>query len=139
MGNVTIPANFNVPAVAEVVEDADLFDHAQGRVERKKIDQRAQTNAFRLARDRAEVHARDRHHVDGRRVVLGDVVAVEARVVGGRDEREALVELLRERTVGTIDVVEEAEFHASGTAAGCGLVPPGVRSGKPPGPPAKGK
>ncbi len=102
------------PAVAEVIEHRDLLDQAQRRIERQQIDERAEADAPGRLRDRAEPDARHRHHVERRRVVLGDVIGVEAGVVGGRHVGEAFGQLRVERPVGAVDVVEDAEFHRRG-------------------------
>jgi hypothetical protein len=44
-------------------------------------------------------------------VVLSDVVAKEASLVGGGDEAQAFVKLRCERAIVAIDVVEQSEFH----------------------------
>ena len=38
-----------------MIEDADLLDQAQRRVERQQIDQRAESHAFGRARNRAQI------------------------------------------------------------------------------------
>ena len=43
--------------------------------------------------------------------MLGDVVAVEARIVRRRDEFQALVVLDRQGPVRALDMVEESDFH----------------------------
>ena len=44
-------------------------------------------------------------------MVLSDVVAKEASLVGGGDEAQSLVELRCERAVVAVDVIEQSEFH----------------------------
>ena len=45
-------------------------------------------------------------------MVLGDVQAVDAGLVGGGGEFEALVERLRDRAIGgALDVIEDTDFH----------------------------
>ena len=101
------------PAVAEMVEHADFLDHAQRRIERQQIDQRPEPHAFGRARERAEIDAGNRHHVEGRGVVLGDVQAVDAGGVGRLGELEALVEQQRERALAVLDMVEKSNLHRS--------------------------
>jgi hypothetical protein len=43
--------------------------------------------------------------------MLGDVIGVEPGLVGRGDVGQALIELLGERIVGAIDMVEDGEFH----------------------------
>ena len=101
------------PAVAEMVEHADFLDHAQRRIERQQIDQRPEPHALGRARQRAEIDARNRHHVERRGVVLGDVQAVDAGGVGRLGELEALVEQQRERALAVLDMVEKSNLHRS--------------------------
>ena len=74
------------PAVAQMIEDGDLLDHAQRRVQRQQIDHRAHANAFGRARDGAQENSRRRHRVRRRHVMLGEVVREEPGLVGRRDE-----------------------------------------------------
>ena len=48
--------------------------------------------------------------------MLGEMQAVEARLVGGLDEGQPLVEQLRGRAVAVLDVVEQSNFHFSSIA-----------------------
>jgi len=73
-----------------MIEHADLFDQPQRRIERQEINERAETQALGHARQRAQKDARNRHHVERCRVVLGDVHAIEAGLVGGGDLLVAL-------------------------------------------------
>jgi hypothetical protein len=66
-----------------------------------------------VARERAEINARNRHHVERRRVVLGDMQAVHAAGVGRLGELEAFVEQQRERTLAVLDMVEKPNLHGS--------------------------
>ena len=71
-------------------------------------------------------------------MVLGDVQAVDAGVVGRRGEVEALVEQCRERALAVLDMVEKSNFHGSQLP---GLLPrltaaaPHLRGACPPHPP----
>ena len=110
-GDTPRPTPISSAAVAQVIEHADLVDHAQRRDQRQQIDQRPHLDALGRARHRAEEHARDRHHVERRLMVLGQMQAVEARLVRRLDELQPLVEQLRERPVAVLDVVEQSNFH----------------------------
>ena len=94
------------PAMAHVVENADLLDQPQRRVERQQVAQHAEPHPLRQPRDGTEIDAGHRHQVERRGVVLGDVEAVERTGFVARDEvGEPLVELLVKRPVRTVDVV----------------------------------
>src|SRR3979411_1718903 len=99
--------------MAQMVEQADLLDQPQRRIERQEVDQGAEPHAFGGARERPQIDARHRHHVERRGVVLGDVQAVDAGRLGGGGELQALVEELRERALAPLDVVEKSDFHGS--------------------------
>ena len=43
--------------------------------------------------------------------MLGHVIAIEPRFIGGGDEFQPLVELRCERAVVAVDVVEQSDFH----------------------------
>jgi len=79
-------------AVAEMIENANLLDQPQRRVQREEINQRTEPHARGRARHRAEIDAGHRHHVEGRRVMLRHVQAVDAGIIGGLGEGETLVE-----------------------------------------------
>jgi hypothetical protein len=44
-------------------------------------------------------------------VVLGDVVAKEAGLIGGGNEAQAFVKLRCERAIVAVNMVEQSEFH----------------------------
>ena len=43
--------------------------------------------------------------------MLGDMRAIEARLVGGGEELQPLVKDLRQRPIGTLDMIEKTDFH----------------------------
>ena len=100
-------------AVAQVIEDADLFGETQRRIERQEIDQRSEPDALGRARDRGEVKPGNRHEIERRRVVLGDMEAVEARVLDRLGEGQALVKRGGDRPVRALDVIEESDLHGA--------------------------
>ena len=70
------------PAVAQMIEHADFLDQTQRRIERQQIDQRPEPHALGGARQRAEIDARHRHQIERRGVMLGDLQAIDAGLVG---------------------------------------------------------
>ena len=74
------------PPAAHVIEHANFFVEPQRVVQRQHIDQRAEADAARALSERGEEHARARHGAKRRRMVLGEVIAVEARRVGRGNE-----------------------------------------------------
>jgi hypothetical protein len=99
------------PAVAEMIEHADFLDQPQRRIERQQINQRPEPQALGRARDGAEIDARHRHHIERRRVMLGDVQAIEAGRVRRLGEAQPLIEQSGQRPFAVFDVVEESDFH----------------------------
>jgi hypothetical protein len=99
------------PAVAEVIEDDDLLGEPQWRIERQQINQRPEPYALGRACDRAEIDARHWHQVERRCVMLGDMQAPDAGLVGGGGEAQPLIERGRHRPLGEFDVIENSNFH----------------------------
>ncbi len=79
------------PAIAQVIEHADLLDQPQRRIERQQIDQRTEPHALGGAGQGAQIDARHRHHVERRGVVLGHVQAVDSGLVRCLGEGKSFV------------------------------------------------
>ena len=109
-GNAAPDTKLEAPA-AHLVEHADLFDQAQRVVERQQIDQRAKPQILGAVGERRHDQRRRGCRAQRRRVVLGDVVAVEARAVVGLGNLELVGVELAEWHACIVDVVEYAEFH----------------------------
>jgi hypothetical protein len=98
--------------VAQVVEHAQLLDHPEGVVERQDLHERAETDRARDLCGGRQEHLLVRRHAQVGAVVFGEVVGVEAGLVGDLDEVEPVSEQLA--GVGprnALDVVEDAELH----------------------------
>ena len=80
-------------------------------VERQGIDHRPEAQPLRALRHGSEKDARARRHAERRRMMLGQVVAVEARAIEQLDDREPLLVIVRKRCRAAIEVVEDSEFH----------------------------
>ena len=93
------------PPVAEVIENANLFYQAKGRIERQEVAQRTEPDVVGRPGYRAQIDARHGHHVQRRRVVLGNVIAVETGFIGG-NKLEPLVEFLSQRTIVDVHMIE---------------------------------
>ena len=89
-----------------MIEHADFLDQPQRRIKRQQIDQRPKPHALDGARDRPEVDARHRHHVQRRGVMLGDMQAINAGGFGGFHKLQTFVEQLRQRPVAMLDVIK---------------------------------
>ena len=112
----TADADFE-PAAAQVIEHADLLDQPQRMVQRQHVHARAEAHACRALRHGAEEHVlRGRQAVDGRRVVLGEVIGVEPGAVERFDLQQALaVDLIQPQAGHRLDVIEDAEREAHTT------------------------
>ena len=96
-----------------MVEHADLLNQAERGIKRQKIGQRPKPDIRRRLRHGPEEYSGDRHHVQRRRVMFGDVIAVKPQTVGGGDVFHPLCELLRKRAARFVDMIEYTEFHLS--------------------------
>jgi hypothetical protein len=94
-----------------MIEHAELFQEPQRVIKRQEIEQRAEPDAPRLARRCGEKDARRRRHRQRRRVVLREVIAVEAGGLGRLQQSEAILVGLLQDFAAVIDVVENAELH----------------------------
>ncbi len=84
-------ADFEPPA-RHVVEHADLFDQAQRAIERQQVDQRAQPEIARSLGRGGQKQIWRRRHPERRRMMLGNVVAPDARLLVGLDQPQPLLE-----------------------------------------------
>src|SRR5262249_57114020 len=64
-----------------------------------------------LAGDGRKIDARHRNQIQRRGVMLGDMQAIKAGLVGGGGEFNPLVEKLRDRPCAVLNVVEKSDFH----------------------------
>src|SRR4030095_15849790 len=97
--------------VAQVVEHADLFDEAQGMMQGQDVHAGPEAEPPRALGHRGEEHILRRSQaVDGGRVVLGEVIRVEAGRVEALDLREPLaIDAVEAEPGYGLDVVEHAE------------------------------
>src|SRR6516162_3289847 len=100
-------------AAAEVIEHAQLLQQPQRMVERQQIEQRAEADAPRFTRGGGQKYARRRRHRQRRRVMLGEMIAVEAGGLGRLQQGEPILVGLLQRLAARVDVIEDAELHAS--------------------------
>ena len=105
-------AHVDAPA-AHLVDHGDFLDEAQRRIEGQGEDQRPETQVLRALRDGRHVHRRRGRHAQRRRMVLRDVVAVKAISVVGLDELHSRLEIIAQREVVPVEVIENAEIHSS--------------------------
>ncbi len=84
------------PAAAELVEHADFLDHPQRMMQRHRVDQRPEAQLPRALRDRGQEHIRRGRHAERRRMMLGEVIGVEAGAIVGLDDFQAILVVVRE-------------------------------------------
>ena len=99
------------PSAAHLVEHADLVDQAQRVIEVDRVDQRPEAQRLGALRDGGEEHAGRGRHAERRRVVLGQVIGVEAGSLVELDQSQPVVELPVQVAAGAVHVVEDAELH----------------------------
>ena len=99
------------PAAAHLVEHADLVDQAQRMIEVHGVDQRPEAQRLGALRHGGQEDAGRGRHAERRRVMLGQVIGVEARALVELDQAQPLVELPAEIGAGAVHVVEDAELH----------------------------
>jgi hypothetical protein len=97
--------------VAQIVEHADLFDQSERMVQRQHVDARAEAQAASALRHGGKEDVLRRGQaVDGGRVVLGQMVGVEARGVEALDLDQALaIDPVEPQPRDRLDVVEDPE------------------------------
>ena len=71
-------------------------------MERQRVDQGPETKPPRALRDGSKEHARRRRHAKRGRVMLGNMVRVEARLVISLDELEAGLVKILQRQIAAI-------------------------------------
>ena len=98
-------------AAAHLVEHADLVDQSERMIEVEGVDQRAEPQRLRPLRHRRQEDTGRGRHAERRRMMLGQVIGVEARALVEFDEFQAILELQAEIGAGAVHVVEDAELH----------------------------
>jgi len=90
------------PPIAQVVEHADLFDQAERMMQREHVDAGAESQAGRALSHAGQEDVLGRGEtVDGRRVMLGQVICAESRGLEALDLEQPLA----------IDAVEPEPRH----------------------------
>ena len=98
------------PAAAHLVEHADFFDQPQRLVQRQHVHHRAKPQPRCALCDSRQHDARRRRKPERRRVVLGEMISVEAARIVGLDDAKSVGIELAERESAAIKMVEDAEF-----------------------------
>src|SRR5215470_18970633 len=80
-------------------------------VERQRVDQGTEMQSPCTLRHRAEKNSRGRRHAQRRRVMLGEMIGVEADGIVELDELEPCFVIVVQRHVIAIEMVENAKFH----------------------------
>src|SRR6516164_5048365 len=100
-------------ATAHLVEHADLFDQAQRVVKRQQIDHRSKAQMPSSLSHCGQKDTRRRRIAERRRVMLGQMIAVEPGAVVGFDQFEPLLKLLGQRHPTVVDMVKDPKTHCS--------------------------
>src|SRR4029077_4603780 len=91
-----------------------FLDQAQRMIERQQINQRAEAQLLGALRQRGEENPGRSRAADRRAVMLGKVIAMEARAVVGLGEPQPAGKQLGMRHARIVHVIEYAEFHGGG-------------------------
>ena len=78
-------------------------------IERQRVNERAEVDALGALRDRRHQHARRGRHAKRRRVMLGDLVAIETKPVVELDQLQAVLVEIAQRRAGRVEMIEDAE------------------------------
>src|SRR5262249_39841419 len=105
-------AELEAPA-AHLIEHADFLDQAQRMIERQEVDEGAEAQRLGALRHGREEQPGRGGAAERRRMMLGEVRAVDAAVVIGFDQLEPIGIELPEWPARIVHVVEHAEFHES--------------------------
>src|SRR5690349_8642716 len=74
-----------------MVEHANFFSQSKRIVSRQHVDKRAESNPLRALGSGGQKKIRRRRHVEGRAVMLGDMITVETILIASFDELQALL------------------------------------------------
>ena len=100
-------------ARGQVVQHADLLDQPHRVIQRQDVHHGADPQSRRRLRQRRQEHVRRRRHIQRGEVVLGNVVADEAQLLGFLEQLDLLLELPVERNARpTLEVIPDAEVDA---------------------------
>jgi hypothetical protein len=81
-------------------------------MQRQRIDQRSETKLSRSLRDRRKKDAGRGRHAERREMMLGQVIGEKAGAIVGLDDAQPLLEIIAQRDIVAVEVVEDTEFHA---------------------------
>ncbi len=81
-------------------------------IEVHRVDQRPEAQLLGTLRDGGEEDAGRGRHAERRRMMLGQVIGVKARLLIQLDQLQPLVELPAELAAGAVHVIEDAELHS---------------------------
>jgi hypothetical protein len=109
------PTELETPA-RELVEHGDLFGEDQRIVEGERVGKRSQSDLLRSLRRGADKDAGKRRHADRVPVMLGEVIAIDSRGIGGFDQLQPLLIELCQRRVAAVEMIEDSDFHGPSPA-----------------------
>src|SRR5262245_18832180 len=98
---------------AHLIEHTDFFDQPNRMVKRQRIDQWAETKSLRALCYSSQKYAGRGCHAEGRRVMLGNVIGIEAHLIISLDKLEACLVVILQWQIAAVQMVEYAKFHRS--------------------------
>src|SRR5262245_21695265 len=99
------------PPAANLVKHTDFFDQPNRMVKRQRIDQRAETKSLCALRHGSQEYAGRRCHAERRRVMLGNMIGIEAYLIISLDKLEACLVIILQRQIAPVQMVKYAKFH----------------------------
>src|SRR5262245_25359245 len=82
-------------------------------VKRQRIDQWAETKSLRALRHGSQKYAGRGCHAEWRRVMLGNMIGIEAHLIISLDKLEACLVVILQWQIAAVQMVEYAKFHRS--------------------------
>jgi hypothetical protein len=111
----TMPRPPEVEAAArEMVQHAHLLDQPERIVEGQAVDARPEADAARALRRGGEEDAGHGREAERRRVMLGEVIRIEARRVVLLEQPQAALVVLGHGHVTPVEMVEDSQIHGAG-------------------------
>src|SRR5215475_9662296 len=99
------------PSAAHLIEHTDFFDQPNRMVKRQRIDQWAETKSLCALRHGSQEYAGRRCHAERRRVMLGNMIGIEAYLIISLDKLEACLVIILQRQIAPVQMVKYAKLH----------------------------
>src|SRR5215510_12522068 len=99
------------PSTAHLIKHTDFLDQPNRMVKRQRVDQGAETKSLRALPHGSQEYAGRRCHPEGRRVMLGNMIGIEAYLIISLDKLEACLVIILQRQLAAVQMVKYAKLH----------------------------